>query len=336
VQGVETMDGYEKMNETEQLKFLANLANMYYEQNMTQSEIAEKMSTSRFKVAKFLQEARDKNVVEIIINQPMERSREIENLLLQHFNLSDVIVLNNNTMSYDDTVHALGKLGAEYIDSIITESSVVGILWGKTISSVIKQMNPKNKIPITAVQVLGAAAKDNPTVDSPELIRKFANIYGGKYKYLYAPLYIENDIARKSILQEPVFSDTLFLASKCDIVLTGIGTIDALFSSTLWSNYLGENKNFYVNSHKSIGCIYARLYDINGDLVDIDINSKVIGADLNTINQVKYKIGVAGGKYKAQAILGALRGNYVNVLITDDSTASKVLALAGIPLDSSL
>jgi len=336
MQGVERMDNYEKMSENEQLKFLANLANMYYEHNMTQSEIAEKMSTSRFKIAKFLQEARDRHVVEIKINQPKERSIEIENLLLKNFNLSRVIVLNNNTMSHHETLHDLGKLGAEYIDSIITEDSVVGILWGKTIANAIKHLNPKIKIPITAVQVLGAAAKDDPTVDSPELIRKFANTYGGKYKYLYAPLYIENDIARKSILQEPVFNDTLFLASKCDIVLTGIGTIDALFSSTLWSNYLGQNKNFYVNSQKSIGCIYARLYDINGDLVDIDINSKVIGADLSTLNQAKYRIGIAAGKYKAQAILGALRGNYVNVLITDDSTASKILALAGIPLDTNL
>lgn len=324
------MEHYEKMKEAEKLKFLANLANMYYERNMTQAEIANKLSTTRFKVSKLLQEARDKNVVEIIINQPHERSSEIENLLMRHFQLKNAIVLDNHTMSHDETIHSLGKLGAEYVDDVVTENSIVGILWGKTIFNVIKQMNPKNKKPITAVQVLGAAAKDNPLIDSPELIRSFANVYGGKYKYLYAPLYIDNENARRALLQEPVINDTLFLASKCDIVLTGIGTVDAVFASTLWSNYLVENKNFFINSKKSAGCIYARLFDINGDEVDIDINKKIIGTDLNTLRQIPYSIGVASGKYKAESILGALRGKYINVLVTDASTASKVLALANL------
>ena len=324
------MDQYEKMNETEKLKFLSTLANMYYEQNMTQSEIAEQLSTTRFKVSKLLQEARDRNVVEIIINNPNERSPLAEQLLIDHFKLENAIVLNNHMMTHDQTIHALGKLGAEYIDSVITQDSIVGILWGKTLFNVINQLNPQNKKSITAVQVLGAAAKDNPLADSPELIRKFANIYGGKYKYLYAPLYIDNDIARKSLMHEPVINDTLFLANRCDIVLTGIGTVDAVFSSSLWSSYLIKNKSFDTNSQKSVGCIYARLFDINGDEVDIDINRKIIGLDLNAVHQIKYRIGVAAGKYKAEAILGALRGGHVNVLITDDSTVSKVLTLAGL------
>ncbi|WP_331722004.1 sugar-binding transcriptional regulator [Alkalithermobacter paradoxus] len=321
------------MSDAEKLKFLAKLADMYYEGNMTQSEIANHFSTTRFKISKLLQEARDRNVVEIIINQPNERSTEIEDLLMKHFKLTHAIVLNNHTMSHDETIHYLGKLGAEYIDSIITENSIVGILWGKTIFNVIKHLHPKNKKSITAVQVLGAAAKDNPLIDSHELIRNFANAYGGRYKYLYAPLYIDNDYVRTALLQEPVINDTLFLASKCDVILTGIGTIDAVFASTLWSNYLVENKNFYINSKKSVGCIYARLFDINGEEVDIDINKKIIGTDLSAIRQAKYTIGVASGKYKAESILGALRGKYINVLISDASTASKVLALADIDID---
>jgi deoxyribonucleoside regulator len=38
-------------------------------------------------------------------------------------------------------------------------------------------------------------------------------------------------------------------------------------------------------------------------------------------------IGVAGGEAKAEAILGALRGGHVNVLVTDDAAARKLLAL---------
>ena len=325
------MHEYEKMNETQKLNFLAELSNMYYDLNMTQSEIANKFSTSRFKISKLLQEARDNNVVEITINKPHTRISELEDLLKNHFNLKHAIVLDNKSLPLEETLSSLAKLGAEYLDSIITENSIVGVLWGKTISNVVKRLKPKRKLPITVVQVMGAAAKDNPLIDAPELIRKFANSYGGKYKYLYAPLYIDNDYARKALMQEPVINDTLFYANKADIILTGIGTVDAVFASTLWSKYvLTEQNSNYSIASKAVGCAFARLYDSSGNEAVIDVNSKIVGIDLNTIHAANYVIGVAAGKFKAEAILGALRGHYINVLITDDDTASKILSLAKI------
>jgi DNA-binding transcriptional regulator LsrR (DeoR family) len=40
-------------------------------------------------------------------------------------------------------------------------------------------------------------------------------------------------------------------------------------------------------------------------------------------------VGVAGGEEKVAAILGALRGGYLNVLITDSVTAQAVLERHG-------
>lgn len=319
------MKEYEVMNVSEKLSFLAELSTMYYELNMTQAEIADRLSTTRFKVSKLLQEARNKNVVQITINQPIERVYDIENQLKDRFNLKEAIVLDNKVLPYEETLYTLGKLGAEYLDNIITENSIIGVLWGTTMFNLVKNLKPRKKLPITAVQILGAAAKDNPIVDAPELIRQIASAYGGKYKYLYAPLYIDNDYARKALIQEPFINDTLFLANKADIVITGIGTIDALTSSTLWSNYLAKRNE--LSKQKATGCVFAHVFDIDGKEVNVDINQKVIGVDLDTLRQVEYKVGIAAGKFKAEAILGALRGKYINVLITDDRTATKVLSL---------
>ena len=321
------IDEYEKMDDVEKLRFLAKLSDMYYNMNMTQVEIANKFSTTRFKISKFLQEARYKNVVEININEPREREFDIENELKKQFGLKDAIVLNNKFLQKEEIIYSIGKLGAEYIDNIISDNSIVGILWGKTIRSIIENLRPQKKLPITAVQVMGAAAKDNPLVDSQELIRKFANAYGGKYKYLYAPLYIENDYVRKALMHEPVINDTLFLANKCDIIITGIGTVDSIFASSLWSNYFIKSRDKYLKESDIIGCTCGYLYNKDGNYVDIDLNKNLIGIDANILSHVNYIIGVAIGKFKAEAILGALKGKHINVLITDDDTASKVIAL---------
>jgi deoxyribonucleoside regulator len=61
--------------------------------------------------------------------------------------------------------------------------------------------------------------------------------------------------------------------------------------------------------------------------LDIDINRRIVGISLDTLLRIETVIGVAGSSRKGAAILGALRGGYVNVLITDDQAAKKVLAL---------
>ena len=132
------IDEFEKINEAERLNFLAKLSDMYYELNMTQSEIASKLSTTRFKVSKLLQEARDKHVVEITINKPHSRVPKLENILKENFDLKDALVLDNKMLAYEETLSTLGKLGAQYVDDLISENSIIGVLWGKTLFNLIK------------------------------------------------------------------------------------------------------------------------------------------------------------------------------------------------------
>ena len=218
------IENYEKMNKTEQLSFLAEISNMYYNLGMTQSEIANKVSSTRFKIAKYLQEAREKQVVEISINYPRKRMLDLEETFKKKFDLKNIFILNTTIIPYDEIIPSLGKIGAKYLDSIIENNYIIGVLWGKTLANMIKYLNPKEKKSITVLQLVGSAAKDDPLIDSPELIRKVANSYGGGYKYLHAPLYVDNEYARAYLLQEPVIHDTLFLANKSDIILSGIGT----------------------------------------------------------------------------------------------------------------
>ena len=317
------IENYEKMNKTEQLSFLAEISNMYYNLGMTQSEIANKVSSTRFKIAKYLQEAREKQVVEISINYPRKRMLDLEETFKKKFDLKNIFILNTTIIPYDEIIPSLGKIGAKYLDSIIENNYIIGVLWGKTLANMIKYLNPKEKKSITVLQLVGSAAKDDPLIDSPELIRKVANSYGGGYKYLHAQLYVDNEYARAYLLQEPVIHDTLFLANKSDIILSGIGTTEAAFASSLWSKYLVHD----LKPQNAVGCIYGHAYDINGKLINSDINKKVVGVDLKTILNIKYRIAIASGKLKAEAILGALKGKFVNVLITDEDTALKILSL---------
>ncbi len=51
---------------------------------------------------------------------------------------------------------------------------------------------------------------------------------------------------------------------------------------------------------------------------------RVVGIPIEQLVGIERRVGVAGGRTKFDAILGALRGQYVNVLITDHITAQKL------------
>ncbi|RLC59170.1 MAG: sugar-binding transcriptional regulator, partial [Chloroflexota bacterium] len=82
-----------------------------------------------------------------------------------------------------------------------------------------------------------------------------------------------------------------------------------------------------LRTQGAVGDICARHYDAQGHVLDIELNQRIVGIELEALHSIGQVVGVAGGEAKAEAILGALRGGHVNVLVTDDAAARKVLAL---------
>jgi DNA-binding transcriptional regulator LsrR (DeoR family) len=68
-----------------------------------------------------------------------------------------------------------------------------------------------------------------------------------------------------------------------------------------------------------------RFFDVDGCPIQNGLNDRVIGLELEQLRRIKRCVGVAGGKRKIAAIRGAMRGGYINVLITDIHTARDLL-----------
>jgi len=321
------MNEYENMNENEKLNLLASVATLYYEHNMTQSEIAERLFTSRSKISRLLKEAREKNVVTITINEPWERLFEIEKQFLDKFKLHDVRIINTKGCDYSTTLHKLGEIAAYYIDGIIDKNTILGISWGNTIYNTIQNIKSNKNIPLTVVQIMGAALKNNPQIDGIDLTKQFANAYGGTYHYLYAPLFVKDKDMREKLMKDPYISDTLALAKRSTLILTSIGSINSTISNSAWNAYIDSYTQFELQSNGVIGHIGGHFYDINGKQADVELNKNIIGIELEDFLKVPNVICVAGSEEKAKALLGAIRGGYIKTLITDNTAALKILEL---------
>jgi len=78
----------------------------------------------------------------------------------------------------------------------------------------------------------------------------------------------------------------------------------------------------------AVGAICGRFFDINGQKCINELDNQIIGLNLNELKRINHKVAIAFGLKKVNAIFGALQGQLLDVLITDDKTASALLGIS--------
>lgn len=312
-------------------EMLVNVARMYYDRDLTQAEIGRRLHVSRSTVSRLLQEARDANVVTISINYPWKRDMLLERQLFERFPLREVRVLRSMDRSMEEVFKGMGLLAAEFLDAFVWEGMTLGVSYGRSIAATIQQLTPSRHVPMNVVQILGALGLGNPLIEVPDLVREIAVKYGASYRYLFTPMIVESEQTRSLLLREPKVQETLDLGRHADAVILGIGSHAATASGLIWTGYLTERDIAFLRDNGAVGHMCAQHFDAAGRELDVAFNRRVISIGLNALRQIETVIAVAGTADKAAAILGALRGDYIDVLITDDEAARQILAIAGDP-----
>ena len=165
---MEDIRNYETMSVQEKWNILAMVANLYYNSEMTQSQIAERLYTSRSKVSRMLKEARELGIVEIYIKEPWERNLEYEQRMKEEFSLKNIRIIMSKDAEKEKVQALLSEAAAYYLDSIVKQNMVVGISWGNTLYHIVKYIAANNhkNIPLTVVPIMGATNINKPERDA--------------------------------------------------------------------------------------------------------------------------------------------------------------------------
>lgn len=315
---------FEKLSKKERYDALTDMADMYYNQGKTQVEIADCFNTSRFKVAKLLQDARNEQIVEIKINFSNEQNKSMEQELMDRFPLKKAIVVNTQYTPYIDSLRQVGQVGASYLAKILTPGSVLGVSWGKTIQTAVSQLAQIAHNPVSAVQLAGYLHLSNPATESRELVRSVAASYFGTPHYLNTPLYINNLELKGGLLAEPDILGTLCKAKELSAVLTGIGGRSSLpLVNPAFRPYITTADTAAANTCP--GSIYGYVLDKNGWIADIDLNKKLLAIPMEDIMKAPHRIAMVYGRHKAEITTQVMQSGYINELITDADTALTIL-----------
>lgn len=306
------------------MALLAKVASLYYDQDKTQQEISEITGIARPMISRMIAEARERNIVEINVHYPWTW-RQMEEDLISTFGLKSAKVMVTENESYTDILVGLGQLVAEYFNEIVRDNMVIGISWGSALQHMINALKPREMKGMVVIQLIGATGLENNLADGPLLAQKLTNRLNATCLHLHSPLVVENKMVRDALLQERSIKETLTRASDADIALVGIGTIHPDLYSLKIAGYITEEERQKMEEAGVAGDICGQHYSADGKRLDIEINDRTVAIDLETLRKIKTVVAVAGDIRKGDAILGALRGKFVNVLVTDSKTARYLL-----------
>lgn len=304
---------------------LVRVASLYYEQDYSQQEIAEMLQISRSNISRLLKEAKQKGFVEIRIVKRIATVPELERQLRERFNLDVALIADSQKNGRENTLGAAGQLAARHLESLLQPRDILAISWGTGVSAAVSALGTQSVLGVEVAQMIGSVGNMDSAIDGPELARQLASKLGGRYYYLHAPLFVDNQTVRDMFLEQPTISDTLNLARRANVALVGIGTTEPGASSFLRAGHLTEAQLAALRAQGAVGESSGQHFDINGSAENFDINQRVIALRLEDLYNIPHVIAVACGLPKRRSILGALRGGFIKALATDDITAHAVL-----------
>jgi DNA-binding transcriptional regulator LsrR (DeoR family) len=305
-------------------KELVRVAKLYYVDGLTQAEIAKKIGVSRPVISRLLQKAKDYGVVEIHINDETVSTVELEQQLKGALSVKEIIVVPVQESNHDELIKQLvAKAAANCASALIKDTNKVGISWGETLFHLVDQFPFQKYNDVTVYPLIGGIGRNRAEIHSNQLAYELAKKMGGKYEFLYAPAIAETIDLQMQLISSTEIHALLEEVKHIDIALIGIGNP---FDSTIVNiGYLKHGDIMELKENQAIGDINSRFINYNGDEIPTSINNKVIGINLADLRKVPIVMAVASGIKKAEAILGALRGDYIDILVIDEPTAKKIL-----------
>lgn len=315
------------MSRQDELRLMAKVARMYYVQGIRQQGITERLQIHQSTVSRLLKRARQANLVRFSVTAPPGIFSDLEDQLAATFSLKDAVVVDCPAED-DALVRDLGAATAYYLETTVKPGTKIGISsWSRSLFAMVDTLHPGNYCNGgEVVQILGGVGNVGMQQEALYLAQRLAGVIGATPVLLQAPAVVASAEARRVLSREPLVGKAIEHFEHLDLALVGIGSMEPSRLLASSGNVFSPEERTGLSRLGAVGDICFRFFDAQGVPIKSPLMQRVIGIEPASLKRIARVVGVAGGRKKTQAILAALLGAWIDVLIVDRRTAEALLA----------
>jgi len=301
------------------------VARRFYIAGESQVTIARTLGIDASTVSRYLKRARDDGIVHVEIRRPRRLRDDLAGELASRFGLKRALVAAGESESEAYTNVALAA--AEYIKGQLVNGLRLGLSWGRMLSAVIRAMGSTTITGLEISLLHGGVGSVSDGIQGHELARHLASLnVGSRVQYLHAPLLVDSPDIREAMLRDGTIKATLDAAGNVELALVGIGALDDSAPLVRYGHISAGDRAALLGAG-AVGDIATRFFTIDGRPVHV-LDDRLLAVDWDSLRRVPSLVAIASGPYKRDAIIGALSTGCVDVIVTDESTASAILRAA--------
>lgn len=294
-------------------------ATLYYEQEATQADVAERLGLSRATVSRLLSEARRAGIVRIEVVAPVDH--DLESLAAQ---LAAALGLDRAWLPSLPARGPVGEtlapaLAAALLAAGLARGDVLLVSTGRTIWEAAQGSLPS--LPgLTLAPMIGGQDEPEVWYAPNEIIRQFAVRLEGDPVFLYAPA-LPGAQLHDTLLDDPSTRRVFELWTQARCAVMGVGAPPLTRASL--PRFIASDT---ASLRESVGDVCSRFYDARGDAVPFPGSERLIATDFDRLREIPVTIAVAAGVVKVPSIVTGAASGYFNQLVTDAETALALIA----------
>lgn len=309
-------------NGQDTLRLMTLAARLYHERGVRQRDIATRLGVSQPRVSRLLAQAESHGIVRTVVLAPDGLHPELEERIEDVYGLRECHAVE--VLGGEDTIpRDLGIAAARYLGETTLWGPRVGFTsWSSTLREMARELDPVRRPGVThVVELLGDLGSPLLQHEAGRATVRLARALGAEPVLLRTPGVVTSPALRDAALSDTHTARALGLLDDLDLAFVGVGPAD-------FHGPLREGDNFFsaaqladVRAAGAVGQLDQRFIDAMGGAIATSLDDLVVAITLDQLRAARTRVAVAGGASKRLALAAALRGGWVDVLVTDLATA---------------
>ena len=296
---------------------------LYYVAGNTQDEIARKLGISRQAAQRLVSLAISERLIKVRLDHPIARCMELAAALKLRYDLRYCEVAPTDPDSTSTTL-GIAQVAAAELERWLRhpKPQIIGIGTGQTMRAVVGQL-PSMECPQHKLVALVGTTKTDGSASFYDVIIRVSDTVRAPHYPMPLPVVARSVEERKALTSLASVRSLFELVERTDVCFVGVGSVGDS-APLIRDGMITREDAEALRQAGAVGEIIGWAFDAAGEVLKGGVSDRVASPPLKKATN-KLVIGAAMGPSRRAPLRGALAGQLISGLVTDEETAEHLL-----------